>query len=46
MPSIAKIVEQIVKRQPYLEEAIIRKIINFSALAETIKSEIETVLGF
>lgn len=45
MPSIAKIVEQIVKRQPYLEEAIIRKIINFSALAETVKLEVETALG-
>ena len=37
MKTITSVVEQLIKHQPYTEDALMRKIINYSALAEDFK---------
>lgn len=37
--------EQLIKHQPFVEDALARKIINYSALAEDYQSVIEKMLG-
>lgn len=44
MKTIAQSVEQILKKQPFLEEALQQQIINYSALAEKLQNEVSTVL--
>ncbi|MBW2961897.1 hypothetical protein [Mesonia aestuariivivens] len=44
MKTVAQGVEQILKSQPFLEEALQREIINFSALAEELQPEITSML--
>jgi aspartokinase len=44
MVTIAHLVEKIVERRPFLEEAIARGIINYAALAEVLKPEIDKEL--
>lgn len=44
MKTIAQCVETILKKQPFLEEALQKEIINYSALAESLKDEISAVL--
>ena len=44
MKTIASCVEDILIKQPYLEEALSRNIINFSALAEELKDPIAAIL--
>lgn len=44
MTTIPEVVEHIVRRSPFLEEALVDDIINYSALARMIKTEIESVL--
>lgn len=41
MKSIAKSVEGLIESRPFIEEALLRGIINYSALAEELKPEIE-----
>jgi hypothetical protein len=41
MVTIAHLVEKLVSRQPYLEEALSRGIVNYASLAEIIQPEIE-----
>lgn len=45
MKTIASTVEQLIKHQPFVEDALYRKIINYSALAEDYKPRIEKELG-
>ena len=45
MRSIAKIVENIVEKKPFLQEALSRGIVNNAALAEEIRADIEKELG-
>ncbi|WP_283640602.1 hypothetical protein [Mesonia mobilis] len=44
MKTVAQSVEQILRAQPFLEEALQRSIINFSALAEELQPEIAAML--
>ncbi|SHI87378.1 hypothetical protein SAMN04488096_105193 [Mesonia phycicola] len=44
MKTVAQSVEQILKAQPFLEEALQRSIINYSALAEELQPEIASIL--
>ena len=44
MKTVAQSVEQILKTQPFLEDALQRNIINFSALAEELQDEISVIL--
>lgn len=44
MLSVAQVVEDIVKHKPYLSESLAMGLINISALARQIKSEVEAVL--
>lgn len=44
MVTIARLVEKIVERTPFLEEALARGLINYAALAESLQPEIETEL--
>ena len=46
MASIGKITETIINRSPFLRESISENLINVSALARKIKSEIEDKLGY
>ncbi len=41
MVTIARVVEKIVERKPFLEEALSREIVNYVALAEMLKPEVE-----
>lgn len=45
MKTIASCVESLIKHQPFIEDALSRKIINYSALAEDFKPRIEKELG-
>ena len=45
MKTITSCVEQLVKHQPFVEDALLRKIINYSALAEDFQPHIEKELG-
>ncbi|MGB3775327.1 MAG: hypothetical protein WA951_08735 [Leeuwenhoekiella sp.] len=45
MKTIASCVEQLIKHQPFVEDALARKIINYSALAEDYQPRIEKILG-
>jgi hypothetical protein len=45
MRTISSCVELLLKQQPFLEEALARGIINFSALAEELVPEISKILG-
>lgn len=45
MKTIASCVEKLVKHQPFVEDALARKIINYSALAEDYQPGIEKMLG-
>mgnify|MGYP001160978692 FL=1 len=45
MKTITSVVEQLIKHQPYTEDALMRKIINYSALAEDFQPRIEKELG-
>jgi aspartokinase len=45
MTSIARVVEHIVSKRPFLEEALVKGIINYAALAENLKPEIEQELN-
>lgn len=45
MKTIASCVEQLIKHQPFVEDALARKIINYSALAEDYQPGIEKMLG-
>jgi len=45
LKTIASCVEQLIKHQPFVEDALARKIINYSALAEDYQSSIEKMLG-
>ena len=42
MVTIARTVEKIVERKPFLQEALVRGVINVAALAEEILPEVET----
>ncbi len=44
MVTVSHLVEKIVKRKPFLEEALARGILNYVALAETLQPEIEKEL--
>ena len=44
MKTVANCVEEILVTQPFLEEALSRRIINFSALAEELQSPISIML--
>lgn len=44
MRTIANCVEELLIQQPFLEEAIARRIINYSALAETLQDDISKML--
>lgn len=44
MISIPEVVKQIVKQSPFLEEGLAQGIINYSALARKIKSQVEEIL--
>ncbi|MDP3639618.1 MAG: hypothetical protein Q8R53_00240 [Nanoarchaeota archaeon] len=44
MVTIARLVEKIVERTPFLEEALARGLINYAALAESLQPEIESEL--
>ena len=44
MLSVAQVVEDIVKHKPYLSESLAMGLINISALARQIKSEVEAAL--
>ncbi|MBD3314027.1 ACT domain-containing protein [Candidatus Woesearchaeota archaeon] len=44
MPTVAHIVEHIVKERPLLQEAIIEDIVNYASVAENIKPDIERML--
>ena len=44
MVTITHLVENIVEKKPFLEEALARGLINYAALAESIQSEIEKEL--
>lgn len=43
--TISACVEQLIKHQPFVEDALARKIINFSALAEDYQPQVEKMLG-
>jgi hypothetical protein len=45
MKTIQEAVEQIIRKTPYLEEALNDKLINVSSLAREIQSEVERILG-
>jgi len=45
LKTITSVVEQLIKHQPYTEDALMRKIINYSALAEDFQPRIEKELG-
>lgn len=45
MRTIASCVDQLIKHQPFVEDALARKIINYSALAEDYQPRIEKMLG-
>lgn len=45
MKTIASCVENLIRHQPFVEDALSRKIINYSALAEDFKPQIERELG-
>ncbi|MEH6407252.1 MAG: hypothetical protein V7767_08235 [Leeuwenhoekiella sp.] len=45
MKTITSCVEGLIKHQPFIEDALVRKIINFSALAEDFKPLVEKELG-
>ncbi|MDO1502014.1 hypothetical protein Q2T40_17910 [Winogradskyella maritima] len=45
MKTIASCVEDILIKQPFLEEALFRKIINFSALSEELQTPVSAMLG-
>ena len=45
MKTIASCVEEILVKQPFLEEALFRQIINFSALSEELQSPVSKMLG-
>ena len=45
MKTITSCVETLIKHQPFIEDALTRNIINFSALAEDFKPQIEQELG-
>ena len=41
MVTVAHLVEKIIERRPFLEEAVARGIVNYAALAEELKPEID-----
>ena len=45
MTTIPGAVEQVIKKKPFLESALIEGIVNISALSRKIKGEIEEELG-
>lgn len=45
MKTIANCISEIIVSQPYLEEALSQKIINYSALAEKLNQQVEDMLG-
>ena len=45
MKTIAACVEEILIKQPFLEEALFREIINFSALSEELQASVSKILG-
>lgn len=45
MVTVSHLVKRIVKRKPFIEEALARGIINYAALADELKPEIEAELG-
>lgn len=45
MVTIPSVVEQVVKKKPFLENALVEGIVNLSALSRTIKGEIEQKIG-
>ena len=45
MVTIARTVEKVIERKPFLQEALIRGIVNVAALAEEITSEVEQEMG-
>lgn len=45
MVTVSHIVEKILRKRPFLEEVVARKLINYAALANTLKPEIENELG-
>lgn len=45
MVTIPSIVEQVIKKKPFLESALIEGIVNLSALSRKIKDEVEVELG-
>ena len=45
MKTIASCVEDILIKQPFLEEALFRQIINFSALSEELQTPVSKMLG-
>ncbi|WP_295831130.1 hypothetical protein [uncultured Winogradskyella sp.] len=45
MKTIAACVEEILIKQPFLEEALFREIINFSALSEELQASVSKMLG-
>ena len=45
MQSIGKITEELINRSPFLREAMTDDLINISALARTLKPELEEIIG-
>ncbi|MBT4540555.1 hypothetical protein HOC35_03505 [Candidatus Woesearchaeota archaeon] len=45
MVTIARTVEKVIERKPFLQEALVRGIVNVAALAEEITSEVEQEMG-
>lgn len=45
MRTITACVEQLIRHQPFLEDALTRKLINYSALADDFKPRVEAYLG-
>ena len=45
MKTVASCVEEILVKQPFLEEALFRQIINFSALSEELQKPVSSMLG-
>lgn len=45
MISISRTVEEVIKKRPFLQEALSKNIINYAALSDLIKSEIEREVG-
>ena len=45
MVTISKIVEKYIKERPYLSEALVRGVINYAGLADTMKSYVDSQFG-